>query len=83
MQMVYCGRNPVHLEAGERLGTLVEVELTPIGEATEEVQSLSVDTLCSNRSESNNSGRDVRLCQALGVDAMRLTLTLLEDFVGY
>ena len=76
-----CGRNPIHLEAGERLGTLVEVELTPIGEATEEVQSLSVDTLCSNRSESNNSDRDVRLCQALGVDAMRLTLTQKDELV--
>ena len=76
-----CGRNPVHLEAGERLGTLVEVELTPIGQATEEVQSLSVDTLCSNRSESNNSDRDVCLCQALGVDAMRLTLTQKDELV--
>ena len=76
-----CGRNPVHLEAGERLGTLVEVELTPTREATKEVQSLSVDTLCSNRSEVNNCNRDVHLCQALGVDAMKLTLTQKDELV--
>ena len=76
-----CGRNPVHLEAGERLGTLIEVELTPLGEATEEVQSLSVNTLSSNRSEANDSNRDVHLCQALGVDAMKLTLTQKDELV--